>query len=268
VKDMSASQVADFERRRFQTAAAHYLSGRPPYPDQLIDRTVQLIGLGEGDRLLDLGCGPGQLALAFAPFLGEVVAMDPEPSMLAIAREAARDVSNMRVVEGRSDDLGEALGRFNAVVIGRAFHWMDREETLRRLDRLIEPGGAVVLFGEEHPRLPENTRIRDYQQLLNSYSADDKTHVILRAEGFTPHTSVLLGSAFNRLERIAVIHRTPVTLKTLTDRALSLSSTSRARLGPKADEMIAELGRRMMSWEAEGPMEEILSSSALIAWRG
>ena len=266
--DMSVSSVADFEGRRFQTAAAHYLSGRPPYPDQLIARTVQLIGLGKKDRLLDLGCGPGQLALAFAPFLSEVVAMDPEPQMLAIARQAAREVRNMQVMEGRSDDLGEQLGRFKAVVIGRAFHWMDREETLRRLDRLIEPDGAVVLFGEEHPRLPENVRIRDYQQVLNAYSADDKTHVILRTEGYTPHTSVLLGSAFNRLERIAIITRAPVTLKILTDRALSLSSTSRARLGPRADEMVDELRRKMREWEAESPMEEVLSANALIAWRG
>lgn len=269
---MPAPAIADFEARRFQTAAAHYLNGRPPYPDELIARTIQLIGLGPQDRLLDLGCGPAQLAVAFAPHVGEVVAMDPEPQMLALARQASEGLKNVQVVEGRSDDLGgdlgRRLGRFKAVVIGRAFHWMDREETLRTLDGMIEPDGAVMLFGEEHPRLPENARMREYQQLVSAYSADDGTHMILRGEGYTPHTSVLLASAFSHLERIAIYVRLPVTLKTLTDRALSFSSTSRARLGPKADELLDELRKKMEGWEAAGPMEEVVASNALIAWRG
>jgi hypothetical protein len=144
---------------------------------------------------------------------------------------------------------------------------MDREETLRRLDKMIEPGGAVALFGEEHSRIPENARIREFQQLLRAYSAGDDTHAIL-SEGYVPHGSILLGSAFNRLERIGVYTRTPLTLQNLTDRALSFSSTSRARLGPRADDMLEELGRKMQAWEADGPMEEVLVSYALIAWRG
>ena len=97
--------------------------------------------------------------------------------------------------------------------------------------------------------------------------AGDETHAIL-SEGYVPHGSILLGSGFNRLERIGVYTRTRLTLQNLTDRALSFSSTSRARLGPKADDMLEELGRKMQAWEAEGPMEEVLVSYALIAWRG
>lgn len=261
------SAVADFETRRFQTAAAHYLNGRPPYPDALIARTVQLIPLGPGDRVLDLGCGPAQLAIAFAPHVAEAVAMDPEPEMLAIAREMAQGVANLRVAAGRSDDLDDRFGRFKAAVIGRAFHWMDRPDTLARLDRLIEPGGAVALFGEEAPRLPENRRIGEFQALMRRYAAGDESHAILTKD-YAPHASMLLASAFNRLEEIRVFSRRRLDLETLTDRLLSYSSTSRARLGPRADEMLAELEAKMTEWEAEGPMEEVLASSALIAWRG
>ena len=163
---MTAQPAADFEDRRFQTAAAPYLAGRPPYPEALIARTAELIGLTRDDRLLDLGCGPGQLARAFAPLVGEVVAVDPEPVMLELAHEAAAGVRNMQVVQGRSEDLGGHLGRFKAVVIGRAFHWMDREETLRALDGLVEPGGAVVLVGEEALKLPENRRLEGRIQTI------------------------------------------------------------------------------------------------------
>lgn len=259
--------AVDFETRRFQTAAAHYLAGRPPYPDALIARAAELVGLTPADRLLDLGCGPAQLALAFAPFVGSVTAMDPEPEMLRLARTAAKGAANVEVVEGRSETLRPELGRFKAVVIGRAFHWMDRAATLEALDKLIEPGGAVVLFGDDHPDYPQNRRIRQYTAWLETYSADDQTRRHRLSPSYPRHPSVLLDSPFSRLEQIAIIERRPVSLQVLTDRALSLSSTSRARLGDKADELVAELGRRMAAWEAEGPMEEVLSSSALIARR-
>ena len=259
--------LADFTAHRFQTAAAHYLAGRPPYPQALIERITQLLHLNRGHRLLDLGCGPGQLAVAFAPLVGQVVAMDPEPIMLAMAREAAAGHPNIEVIQGGSEDLGPQLGRLRAVLIGRAFHWMDREQTLEDLDRLIEPGGAVVLVGEERPDLPENVRIRDYDALLQAWSADDDSHVIRRGTCYRPHVSVLLASPFSRLERITVIHRLALTPETLIDRALSFSSTSRARLGERADALIEELRAKIAGWEAQGPMEEVLASSALIAWR-
>jgi SAM-dependent methyltransferase len=263
---MTTQPAADFEARRFQTAAAHYLAGRPPYPEALIARVVQLIGLTPGDRVLDLGCGPGQLARAFAPHVGDVVAMDPEPQMLAIARELAAGVPNMQVVQGRSDDLDDRHGRFKAVVIGRAFHWMDRAATLNTLDRLIAPGGAVVLFGDRTPKLPENRRIEEFRELERAWSTDDSTHPEMKRDE-PRHMSVLLASPFRRLEEIGVIHRLPLTLQTLTNRLLSFSSTSRARLGDKADDMLAELARRFEAWEAEGPMEEVLTATALMAFR-
>jgi len=259
--------AVDFEVRRFQSAAAHYLAGRPPYPDALIARTVELVGLTRADRLLDLGCGPAQLALAFAPRVGSVVAMDPEPEMLRLARQAARGVANVEVMEGRSDDLGPALGRFKAVVIGRAFHWMDRLATLAELDRLIEPGGAVVLMSDDHPDIPENRRIRDYTDWIETFSVGDEVRLERIAPSYRRHASVLLDSPFSRLEQISVYERRPLDLQALTDRALSFSSTSRARLGDKADDLAAELARRMDAWETEGPMEEVVASFAMIARR-
>jgi precorrin-6B methylase 2 len=261
------SAAVDFETRRFQTAAAHYLAGRPPYPEALIARTVELVGLGPEDRLMDLGCGPGQLAYAFAPRVGQVLAIDPEPAMLEEARAYLAGLPNVEVRAGRSDDLTPAMGRFKAAVIGRAFHWMDREQTLAALDAMIAPGGAVVLFGEEHIRIPENVRAQDYNDWLESFSDDDTVRRHILSGAYRRHTSVLLDSPFSRLEQISIIERRRLTLQELADRALSLSSTSRARLGDKADAMLEELARRFEAWEEQGPMEEVLSYYALIARR-
>ena len=77
-----------FDPRRFESAALHYRAGRIPYPPRLIRRIAELVGLRESHRVLDLGCGPGQLAIAFGFFAGEVVGVDPAAN--ACSRIACR----------------------------------------------------------------------------------------------------------------------------------------------------------------------------------
>lgn len=258
---------SDFASRRFRSAAAHYLAGRAPYPGALIQRVAQVLGLGPGHRVLDLGCGPAQLAAAFAPLVGDVLALDPEPEMLALAGAQTAHLANVRVAEGRSEDLGPQLGRFRAVVIGRAFHWMDREETLRRLDGMIEPDGALVLFGDDRPAIPENGWVGAYQALLERWADDDPDRKLRRSDAFLPHLSILLRSAFRRLERSSVIWAHTLTTEDLIERALSQSVTSRAQLGDRTEAMLDELRSLAAGWCAAGPLVEVLASGALIARR-
>jgi ubiquinone/menaquinone biosynthesis C-methylase UbiE len=102
------------------------------------------------------------LAIAFASYVGEVTAIDPEPEMLRIAAEqAAKAGVRLNVLEGNSYTLDGSLGPIELVTIGKAFHWMDRPRTLEILDKLIQPGGAVALFSTRHPSVPENEWLKD-----------------------------------------------------------------------------------------------------------
>jgi len=163
---------ASLPERRFRSAAQYYLAGRPFYSSLLIRRVVELCGLNATHRVLDLGCGPGQLAAAFGPFVEEVIALDPEPEMLEIARKTSGHL-NIRFVQGASSDLAPQLGRFQAVTIGRAFHWMERAATLNVLDAMIEPNGAVVLFDDNHPDVPQNSWNNSFRKIIENYSAGD-----------------------------------------------------------------------------------------------
>lgn len=166
--------VIPFEKHRFQAAAQHYLQGRPAYAPRLIRRLAELCGLGPHSRVMDLGCGPGQLALAIAPLVGGVVGIDPEPAMLAVAAERASAAGlAIRLLEGSSEDIGPQHGRFDLVMIGRAFHWMDRSATLRRLDEIVEPSGAVALLHTRDPALPENAWLKVYEALIDRYADGD-----------------------------------------------------------------------------------------------
>jgi SAM-dependent methyltransferase len=221
---------------RFGSTVTHYVAGRPNYAPSLIRVVKEHLHLSGRHRLLDLGCGPGWLGIAFAPFVGAVVAVDPEPTMLEAAHAAAAEAKvSIEAIEGSSYDLGSHLGMFQVVTIGRAFHWMDRADTLHRLDALIEPDGAVILFNDVRPEVPDNVWYKHYTELL---------------------------------ERIGVIERRLVPIERLVDRALSMSTSSPEQLGSLSDRLAQELLEQMTEFATAGAIVEVIESQALIARRG
>ncbi|MGH8967137.1 MAG: class I SAM-dependent methyltransferase, partial [Actinomycetes bacterium] len=115
---------------------------------QLFDHLTARFGLDHTQTVLDLGCGTGQLAIPLAAHVARVLAVDPEPAMLHEgARLAAdHDAANIDWVRGDSYHLDQLdLPALDLAVIGAAFHWMDRDDTLGLLDQHVTPGGAVVI---------------------------------------------------------------------------------------------------------------------------
>jgi SAM-dependent methyltransferase len=263
--------VADatvFQPHRFRTAARHYLAGRPPYAPRLIRRVAELTGLGSRDRLLDLGCGPGVLAGAFAPLVGEVVAIDPEPEMLRIAEAKYGGAANIRFMQGSSFDLSPSLGPFRLVTMGRSFHWMDRTATLHLLDGMIEPDGTVALFNSHLCEVPDNAWYGGYRDLLRRYAESDTTHARHRAGTWVRHEAFLLDSAFCQVDEVSVIERRQVTVEQLIDRGFSRSSTAPDRLGEAATAaMAADIEALLRPLAVDGSLMEVVASSAVLAKR-
>jgi SAM-dependent methyltransferase len=130
----------------FAGAAGYYERGRLPYAPGLADAFARSLGLDGHGRLLDVGCGPGTVALRLAPLFGAVVGLDPDAEMLAQASLAAarRGVGNAAWVRSRAEDLPAGLGRFLVVTFAASFHWMDRPLVASAVATMLDPGGAVV----------------------------------------------------------------------------------------------------------------------------
>jgi SAM-dependent methyltransferase len=236
-----------FQPHRFASAAAHYRGGRPAYAPALIRRIAGVVGLRGTDRVLDLGCGPGMLAVGFAFFAGEVLGLDPEPNMLAEAAEAADGLApNVCFQRGSSQDLGPALGHFRLVTMGRSFH-------------------------DRHPEHPENAWRAGWRQILDRYEPADAVgrvrHSGPRSHHWVRHEAVVLQSAFSALETFGVIERRQLPAAHLIDRALSMSSTSPGSLGARAANLVEELQAFLAAAAPSGILTEIVESSALVAFR-
>ena len=130
---------------RFASTVAYYESARPPYGAAFFAAVAQKLGLDRSQRLLDVGAGPGILAIGFAPYCREVVGVDPEPAMVEAARAAA-DRAGVAVtfIEGRFEDVAAKPRRIRVVTIGRAIHWLDPEPARAALDRALARQGRVL----------------------------------------------------------------------------------------------------------------------------
>ena len=130
----------------FKGTSAYYERGRLPYAPGFVETLTTVLGLDGSGRLLDVGCGPGTVTLALAPFFTEVVGIDPDKDMLSEAGQQAirREVTNARWVAARAEDLPAGLGKFRVVVFAQSFHWTDRDRVAATVLEMLEPGGAFV----------------------------------------------------------------------------------------------------------------------------
>ncbi|MEU6661833.1 class I SAM-dependent methyltransferase [Streptomyces sp. NPDC046821] len=137
----------EWDETLFAGAASYYRRGRLPYASELADVLAQMLELDGRGRLVDVGCGPGTLALGLAHLFREVVGVDPDGGMIA---EATRDAAAQGVagktswVQARAEELPGGLETFDIATFGQSFHWMDRDRVAVAIRDMLRPGGALV----------------------------------------------------------------------------------------------------------------------------
>ena len=263
-----ATPFAPFKADRFSSTVPHYIEGRLNYPPRLIEQVAAALDLQPGDNVLDLGCGPGFLAIAFARLGYQALGLDPDKAMLEAARKlAAREGLNCAFGEGSSFDLSPSIGRFKLAVMGRSFHWMDRQATLLALDGMIDRDGAVALFDDRHIDCVENSwdgAINGVRERFGTRSDWKLLRDTLKVE---PHAIVLLASPFSRVDVVGVLERRSLTIERAIDRALSYSGSSPAILGDRRSAFEEAVREALSPYAKDGRVTEVVEFTARVARR-
>jgi len=144
-----------------------YAEQRPGPPDAFYDRIDRLRAL-RGARALDLGTGPGVLALELAARAATVVGLDLSENQI----DAARDRAEKRGLAGAcrfeiapAEESKQPDASFDLVTAGTCWHWFDHDRALAEVARVLVPGGLLAIVNYTY--LPQYSELaRESEDLV------------------------------------------------------------------------------------------------------
>jgi len=142
--------------------------------DRYRSRLLDLAGVKAGDRVLDVGCGPGRLVLAACGRVGrsgKAYGIDPSAQMVALAaRKAAKAGLSARFVQAAAEELPFEDGYFDAVTSSLVIHHIPGEDLKRKafgeMRRVLKDGGRLLVVDFT---VPQSGPLRPFANLLGAH---------------------------------------------------------------------------------------------------
>ncbi len=135
--------------QRVFTESAHKFTALKASADRAShDAMIRLAKPQPSDRVLEIACGPGFVALLFAERVREVVGLDLTEALLERARQRQRELGlqNVQFIQGDAEQLPFPDGAFTIVACHKAFHhFPNPQKILEESARVLEQGGRLVL---------------------------------------------------------------------------------------------------------------------------
>ena len=151
----------------FNTAATLYEEVRPGYPEELIQDVIDLSGLSNHSRILEIGCGTGKATRSFVERGYELVCLDIGADLIAVARERLKEFSNVSFVR-EAFEAWQPENKFDLIISATAFHWVDPKVRYVRASEVLESKGFLAVFSNQHVRKDEGF-FAESQSLYDKY---------------------------------------------------------------------------------------------------
>ncbi len=119
---------------------------RVPYPPEVFAFLGSLQPDGPG-RVLELGCGSGDLTIGLAPHTNSIDAVDPSDALLVVARRRQGDSTSRINWHACSAESFPYRGPYSLVVAAQSLHWMDWAVVLPNIASSVRPDGWLAVVG-------------------------------------------------------------------------------------------------------------------------
>ncbi|MCC5637172.1 methyltransferase domain-containing protein [Nostoc sp. CHAB 5844] len=266
--------LPNYDPTLFEGAAEGYAQYRTKYPPALFNKLTEIFNLNGQGRLLDLGCGPGLIAIPLRTQFEEVVAVDPAFEMLQEAQHQAAAVgaNNITWLEQGAELIDSSLGIFKLVTIGRAFHWMERELVLERIYELLsDDGGLALINTNENPWLSslpwKQAAIEVVKKWLGKERRTGQRGQGVRKPVDPPHEVVIANSAFARQELFEVPFQKTWTVSSYLGYLYTTAFALKIFFGDNAPAFEADLQAALLAIEPSGEFSEEIKANILVAWK-
>jgi ubiquinone/menaquinone biosynthesis C-methylase UbiE len=244
--------MRDFGDDVFEGTAKYYARYRPPYPKQLFADVAVKFGLNGEGRLLDIGCGTGEMVIPLAKYFEKALALDPDNEMLVQGRKKAKNLNIGNIIwkKGSSKDLTDVKGLFRLITMGQSFHWMDQETVLDNLYGMVGKNCGVVIVGTEP--VEQDAKATQKDQLVKELAAkylgpNRRAGNKLYTHPEKKYAELLAISKFKKYEEKYYdikIKRTP---QQIIGNLFSMSWASKKLLGEQASSFEYELRQKLHS---------------------
>ena len=163
---MSDGTLARSYGKVFNEVAVEYDRHRPTYPDALVEEACEVAGIGDGDRVLEIGCGTGQLTRSLLARGLRVTALEPGDQLIGVVEENLKDVGDVEFVHARLEDMQLPCESYEAVFSASAIHWVDPDLSWRKIADVLAPNGTLALI--QYFGLQERRSVDDQEALLSA----------------------------------------------------------------------------------------------------
>lgn len=156
---------------RFSGRVEAYRRYRSRYPHEIIPLLREKCGLTAESVVADIGAGTGMLAELFLENGNRVLAVEPNAEMRAACEELMEKFPRLACVDGTAEHTTLGDRSVDMIAVGRAFHWFDHEKCRPEFQRILRPGGWVVLAGLG-PRHGQEPVQQEYADIMRTHGVD------------------------------------------------------------------------------------------------
>lgn len=137
-------------RATFTEDAELYDRVRPGYPRQMYEDLSELAALGEGCRVLEIGCGTGQATVPLAATGCRLTAVELGSEMAEVARRNLAPYPHAKVVVSAFEDWPLPPEPFDLVFAATAFHWIDPTVRMAKAADALRSSGVLAVVSTHH----------------------------------------------------------------------------------------------------------------------
>ncbi|WP_019547876.1 class I SAM-dependent methyltransferase [Streptomyces sulphureus] len=248
----------------FTGTASYYRRFRPGIPEDVAAVLDQAspAQANAPRRLLDLGTGTGLVAEALLGRFDDIIAVDNDADMLAVAASALRpelpEHSHLTLVESTAEDFVPPDGwKAGLVTICRAFHWLDQPTVLRLLDNQVAPDGAVAIFGDNSFWTVGSPWKEAVRGVIKTFLGEER-----RAGSGTfrhhnrPYSEIMEESPFDQVEEVLIPVQRTWTAETILGYLYSTTFAAPHLFGDRLGEFEAAVKQRLAEFSDDDTFPE------------
>lgn len=134
------------------TGKAQFYNSRPTYPQECIDYVIKKMEIPSGGIVADIGAGTGILTKPFLDAGCTVYAVEPNGDMFAELKKNLSRYQDVRLLQATAEKTDIPALTCDAVVVGTAFHWFDKDQFRAECQRILKNNKYVAIL-----RIANNT---------------------------------------------------------------------------------------------------------------